>query len=231
MPAADDFGSRNGWRHLGVSGVVTGEDFTFGKGRGGNPALLRDRAAALASPARRRRGAMDNGGPISSSRIRAALKPATAPTATRLLTRPFAIRGWCSMATSWAAPSAFPPPTSISAATCARAMASMPSPARLPDGRVLHGAANLGIRPTFDPPKELLEPHFFDFRAILWPVIEVPSTTSCARGEVRQARRADGPDRARIATRCWAGPTAPAASISRWRRSKHSRSWDRRHGS
>jgi riboflavin kinase/FMN adenylyltransferase len=33
----------------------------------------------------------------------------------------------------------------------------------LPDGRVLNGAANLGIRPTFDPPKELLEPYFFDF--------------------------------------------------------------------
>ena len=28
---------------------------------------------------------------------------------------------------------------------------------------MLHGAANLGIRPTFDPPKELLEPYFFDF--------------------------------------------------------------------
>ena len=34
---------------------------------------------------------------------------------------------------------------------------------RLPDGRILKGAANLGIRPSFDPPKELLEPHFFDF--------------------------------------------------------------------
>ncbi len=34
---------------------------------------------------------------------------------------------------------------------------------RLEDGRVLKGAANLGIRPSFDPPKELLEPHFFDF--------------------------------------------------------------------
>ena len=34
---------------------------------------------------------------------------------------------------------------------------------RLTDGRVLDGAANLGIRPTFDPPKELLEPYFFDF--------------------------------------------------------------------
>jgi hypothetical protein len=38
----------------------------------------------------------------------------------------------------------------------------------LPDGRVLNGAANLGIRPTFDPPKELLEPHFFDFAEDLY---------------------------------------------------------------
>jgi riboflavin kinase/FMN adenylyltransferase len=30
-------------------------------------------------------------------------------------------------------------------------------------GEVLKGAANLGIRPTFEPPKELLEPFFFDF--------------------------------------------------------------------
>jgi riboflavin kinase/FMN adenylyltransferase len=38
----------------------------------------------------------------------------------------------------------------------------------LPDGRVLNGAANLGIRPTFDPPKEVLEPHFFDFAEDLY---------------------------------------------------------------
>ena len=29
-------------------------------------------------------------------------------------------------------------------------------------------AANIGIRPTFDPPKELLEPHFFDFSGDLY---------------------------------------------------------------
>ena len=39
---------------------------------------------------------------------------------------------------------------------------------RLPDGRVLQGAANLGVRPTFDPPKELLEPYFFDFSEDLY---------------------------------------------------------------
>jgi riboflavin kinase/FMN adenylyltransferase len=38
----------------------------------------------------------------------------------------------------------------------------------LPDGRVLNGAANLGIRPQFEPPKELLEPYFFDFSGDLY---------------------------------------------------------------
>jgi len=33
---------------------------------------------------------------------------------------------------------------------------------------VLQGAANLGIRPSFTPPKELLEPHFFDFAGDLY---------------------------------------------------------------
>jgi len=40
--------------------------------------------------------------------------------------------------------------------------------ARLPGGRVVLGAANLGIRPTFDPPLELLEPTFFDFSGDLY---------------------------------------------------------------
>ena len=39
---------------------------------------------------------------------------------------------------------------------------------RLGDGRMLDGAANLGIRPSFDPPKELLEPYFFDFSGDLY---------------------------------------------------------------
>jgi riboflavin kinase / FMN adenylyltransferase len=32
----------------------------------------------------------------------------------------------------------------------------------------LNGAANVGVRPTFDPPKELLEPYFFDFSGDLY---------------------------------------------------------------
>jgi riboflavin kinase/FMN adenylyltransferase len=38
----------------------------------------------------------------------------------------------------------------------------------LPDGRLLKGAASMGVRPQFEPPKELLEPHFFDFEGDLY---------------------------------------------------------------
>jgi riboflavin kinase / FMN adenylyltransferase len=56
---------------------------------------------------------------------------------------------------------------------------------RLADGRVLDGAANLGIRPQFDPPKELLEPYFFDFAEDLYgQTIEV-AFHAFLRGEAK----------------------------------------------
>ena len=39
---------------------------------------------------------------------------------------------------------------------------------RLDDGSEHDGVANLGIRPTFDPPRELLEAHIFDFAGDLY---------------------------------------------------------------
>ena len=38
----------------------------------------------------------------------------------------------------------------------------------LPGDVSVDGVANLGIRPSFDPPKELLEPYFFDFSGDLY---------------------------------------------------------------
>ena len=34
--------------------------------------------------------------------------------------------------------------------------------------QMLKGAGNIGIRPQFTPPKELLEPYFFDFQGDLY---------------------------------------------------------------
>ncbi len=167
MPAADWIAQALG-AHLGAAAVVTGEDYTFGKGRGGNPALLRDVGAGLGIATRTVGPVHDSEGPISSSRIREALKAGDCATATRLLTRPFAIRGLVQHGDKLGRTIGFPtanlpldgylrPRYGIYAVTGA-----------LPGGRVVHGAANLGIRPTFDPPRELLEPFFFDFSGDLY---------------------------------------------------------------
>lgn len=154
--------------HLGAVGVVTGEDFTFGKGRSGNAQVLSQEGPRFGLVARAVGPVTLEGEVVSSSRIRDALKAGDCETAARLLTRPFAIRGAVQHGDKLGRTINFPtanldignylrPRYGIYAVT-----------GRLPDGRVVKGAANIGIRPTFDPPKELLEPHFFDFSGDLY---------------------------------------------------------------
>ncbi|MPS67397.1 MAG: bifunctional riboflavin kinase/FAD synthetase [Novosphingobium sp.] len=155
-------------RQLGCVGVVTGEDFTFGKGRGGNPQVLREVGARFGLIGRTVGAVHDDKGVISSSRIRDALKLGECETAARLLTRPFAARGVVQHGGKLGRTIGFPtaninmnnylrPRYGIYAVT-----------GRMPDGRVLPGAANMGVRPTFEPPIELLEPYFFDFSGDLY---------------------------------------------------------------
>ena len=156
-------------QRIGAGGVVTGADFTFGKGRGGNVALLAEEGARHSIAARALGPVMEGGLPVSSSRIRDALKAGECDTATRLLTRPFAIRGTVVHGDKRGRAIGYPtanlelghylrPRYGIYAVT-ARDLAT---------GDTLTGAANLGIRPTFVPPKELLEPYFFDFSGDLY---------------------------------------------------------------
>ena len=153
---------------IGAAGVVTGEDFTFGKDRGGSPELLREQGAALGLTARTVGAVFDAGETVSSSRIRTALKAGDCETATRLLTRPFAIRGTVEHGDKVGRTIGFPT-ANIAPGTFLRPRYGIYAvTGSLPDGRVLNGAANMGIRPTFDPPKEWLEPYFFDFREDLY---------------------------------------------------------------
>ena len=153
---------------FGAAGVVTGEDFTFGKGRAGNVALLRALGAPLGIAARAVGPISDAGGVISSSRIRAALKAGDPAEAARLLTRPFAMRGPVLHGDKLGRTIGFPTANLALGDYLRPAYGVYAVTARLPDGRVVQGAANLGVRPQFDPPKELLEPHFFDFAEDLY---------------------------------------------------------------
>ncbi|MEO7247026.1 MAG: bifunctional riboflavin kinase/FAD synthetase [Novosphingobium sp.] len=159
--------------HLGAVGVVTGEDFTFGKGRLGNPAVLSAIAAEFGVETRAVGPVDDASGPVSSSRIRQALKAGDCAEAARMLTRPFAIRGSVQHGDKNGRLLGFPT-ANLEMGTYLRprygiyAVRGYLPDAKTGQVRVLDGAANLGVRPSFDPPRELLEPHFFDFDGDLY---------------------------------------------------------------
>lgn len=176
---AEDFVVKLLAERLGVSGVVTGEDFTFGKARGGNTGVLRDLGAAHGITATTVGPVVDEGGVISSSRIRDALKAGDCETATRLLTRPFAVEAVVQHGDKNGRDLGFPT-ANIDMGHYLRPRYGVYAvrgklPAKDSLGvRVLDGAANVGIRPQFEPPKELLEPHFFDFSEMIYDqMIEV----------------------------------------------------------
>lgn len=165
---AEDFVGGLLGAHLGAAGVVTGEDFTFGKGRTGHVGLLAEEGAKHGIALRTVGPVSEGGLPVSSSRIRDALKAGECETAARLMTRPFAIRGLVQHGDKRGRAIGYPtanidmghylrPRYGIYAVT-----------GRLPGGEVLRGAANLGVRPSFEPPRELLEPFFFDFSGDLY---------------------------------------------------------------
>jgi riboflavin kinase/FMN adenylyltransferase len=159
----------------GVAGVVTGEDFTFGKDRAGSTQTLAELGGPLGLVAQAVPPVTGtDGGIISSTGIRKALQSGDCATATRLLTRPFAIEGMVQHGDKLGRTIGFPT-ANIDLGHYLRPRYGIYAVrGLLPDGRVLDGAANLGIRPSFDPPKELLEPHFFDFAENLYDqVIEV----------------------------------------------------------
>ena len=153
---------------IGLGGAVTGEDFTFGKARSGNIGVLSELGAQHGFSVEAVAPVTLTGEPVSSSRIRAALIGGDPRGAARLLTRPFAIEGVVSHGDKLGRTIGFPTANLDLGSYLRPAYGIYAVRGRLADGRVLGGAANLGVRPSFDPPKELLEPHFFDFSGDLY---------------------------------------------------------------
>lgn len=155
-------------RLAGVGGVVTGEDFTFGKGRGGNVSVLGELGRKYGFIAEAVAPVSDSVDVISSSRIREALQDGDCATATQLLTRPFAVEGIVQHGDKNGRELGYPT-ANVDMGTYLRPRYGIYAVrGRLADGRILDGAASIGIRPQFEPPKELLEPHFFDFSGDLY---------------------------------------------------------------
>lgn len=185
--SAEDFVGELLVRRLGAAGVITGEDFTFGRGRRGNVSVLAGLAAASGMHAYAVSAVAQDGEVVSSSRIRDALKEGHCEEAARLLTRPFAIRGVVQPGDKLGRTIGFPTANLPLGSYLRPRYGVYAVTGHLPDGRTLKGAANLGVRPQFEPPKELLEPHFFDFDEDLYgQEIEV-ALHHFLRGEAKYA--------------------------------------------
>ncbi len=182
---APDFVTDHLASRIGAAGVVTGEDFTFGKGRGGDVESLKFLGRANQMSVDSVAPVEEDGEPVSSSRIRDALQAGDCETAARLLTRPFAIEGVVEHGDKRGRELGYPT-ANLSLGKYLRPRFGVYAVrGRLPDGRIVDGAANLGTRPTFDPPRELLEPYFFEFEGDLYgETIEV-ELISFLRDEAR----------------------------------------------
>ncbi|HZG10257.1 MAG TPA: bifunctional riboflavin kinase/FAD synthetase [Allosphingosinicella sp.] len=166
--SAVDFVSQQLLGLIGIAGVVTGEDFTFGRARGGDIAVLSELGQMHGFTVDAVGPVVRDGAAVSSSRIREALMAGDCDTATRLLTRPFAIEGVVEHGDKRGRTLGYPTANLGLGAYLRPRFGIYAVRGRPADGRVLEGAANLGIRPTFDPPRELLEPYFFDFAGDLY---------------------------------------------------------------
>ena len=154
--------------HLGAAGLVTGDDFSFGKGRSGDVALLRKLGEPHGMLAEAVAQVLIDGERVSSGRAREALQAGDPEGATRLLSRPFAIQGEVihgdkrGRALGW-------PTANLELGNYLRPKYGIYAVrVQLGDESEYAGVASLGVRPTFDPPRELLEAALFDFDGDLY---------------------------------------------------------------
>ncbi|QUL37380.1 bifunctional riboflavin kinase/FAD synthetase [Erythrobacter sp. JK5] len=167
--SAEDFIRTILVERFGAHGVVTGNDFTFGQGAKGNVELLQTLGGELGLHSRVVEAVEGAGQVVSSSRIREALRAGDPQLAADLLTRPFAIRGIVEHGDKNGRKLGYPTANiAIDKYLRPKYGVYAVSGRILATGQVLKGAANIGIRPQFEPPKELLEPYFFDFSGDLY---------------------------------------------------------------
>lgn len=159
---------------LGVRHVVMGFDSTFGRARSGNMDTLTRLGPTRGFTAERIAPVQGSGGVISSTRIRQAVQDGDMALAARLLTRPFTIAGQVVHGDKRGRTIGFPTANVELGGYIRPRYGVYAVRVRLPDGQLLPGAANIGIRPMFTPPVELLEVCVFDWSGDLYgKVIEV----------------------------------------------------------
>jgi riboflavin kinase/FMN adenylyltransferase len=154
---------------LGIKYVVVGDDLRFGAGRKGNATSLRAAGEHYGFEVADTPSVLVDGERVSSSRIRHALENADFVLAERLLGRPYGMTGKVCYGRQLGRTLGVPTANvelhrmnSPIAGVYAVEVAGI-------DGRLYHGVANVGMRPTIaDRSKAILEVHLFDFNGDIY---------------------------------------------------------------
>lgn len=169
--SAQDFINHELVERLGVSGISVGDDFHFGKGRGGSPAMLAAEATRLGIAIHIQSHVDLLGHPISSSAIREALAEGRINDATAMLGGPWFVAGEVIHGEKRGRDLGYPTANirldphvalkhGIYAVRVGRGGGS--------DPQRFDAVASYGRRPTFDNGAPLLEVFLFDFKGDLY---------------------------------------------------------------
>lgn len=158
---------------LGVAGVAVGAGFRFGKGRGGDVAMLEAAGQAKGFAVTVAPQVMDAERPVSSTRVREALAAGAMDEARRLLGYAWFVRGPVIHGEKRGRDLGYPTANMALASDCRLRHGVYAVKLRI-DGVVRDGVASFGRRPMFDNGAPLLETHVFDYAGDLYgKVIDV----------------------------------------------------------
>jgi riboflavin kinase/FMN adenylyltransferase len=166
--SAEDFVSKLLAGRIGAAGVVTGDDFTFGRGRAGSVETLKSLGAHSGIAAEAVAQVLVDGERVSSGRIRDDLIAGSTGAATRMLSRPYAIAGVVERGDARGRELGYPTANLQLGDYLRPRYGIYAVRVTLDDGSEHSGVANLGVRPTFEPPQELLEAYLFGFEGDLY---------------------------------------------------------------
>jgi riboflavin kinase/FMN adenylyltransferase len=152
---------------LGVSGVAIGFDFHFGQGRGGSPAFLTEAGGRYGFPVDVAPKLEDEGRPVSSGTIRAALEAGRVVEAAELLGYPWFASGEVIHGEKRGRELGFPTANLKLDPACGLKHGIYAVRVGIGDARY-DGVASFGRRPTFDNGAPLLEVFLFGFSGDLY---------------------------------------------------------------
>jgi riboflavin kinase/FMN adenylyltransferase len=164
---AEEFVSRTLVGRLGIRGATIGFDFHFGHQRGGSPAFLAEQGQRYGFSVDTAPPLEDEGRPVSSSSIRAALTEGRVVEAAELLGYPWFVSGTVIKGDQRGRTLGFPTANIALDPHCGLKHGIYA--VRIGIGGVMRdGVASFGTRPTFDNGAPLLEVHIFDFAGDLY---------------------------------------------------------------